>query len=356
MKNNYTADTIYALLDKKVTDNSIKVTKENFPGPRNQIEYAKIIIKSDDRVSSFSLIEDVLNDIGVSFKEDRVRGSTFKVYVIDDYYKIGKKEKAIRIFFKYADGKDFKNYYIWNSMLEQVFKSNRLLERTPRDRTEVQVIKKINKKIEELGNSMPVTLYIRNKRFKNVAGVVGGIGTRKADFVIIDYSGNEIGFLSYKKGSTAEDFQQYGGISDRSGKKISDHPEVVDFKEVLIDNWDTYKKDYNSTWREIESNNLKKQSVFGKDYIRRSGHDSVDFFVQGEPKFLSNNGSIYLTFSGKTVRKGDLSNLQGSYEPVLGARVGERSRRIKLKNRSVYGVRSGIWTRAYMTNRRNKQI
>lgn len=356
MEKNYTADTIYLLLCDKISDSKIKVVKDNFPGPKNSIEYARILVKCDDRVLTFELLNSVLKDLNISFKVQNIRGSTFNCLVIDDYYKIGKKEKNIRIFFKYADGKDFKNYYIWNSLLEQVFKKDISLKRTPRDRTEVTVLKKINKKIEELGDNMPVTIYIRNKKFLNVAGFVGGIGTRKSDFVIVNYDAEEIGFLSYKVGSTANDFQQYGGVSDLAGTKISNHPEVLDFKSVVIDNWTTYKNDYASVWRDIDSNNLKKQSVFGKNYIRKSGHDSVDFFVQGTPKFLFNSGILYLTFSAKMVRKGDLSKLQGDYEPVLGVRAGERSRKIKVKNKSIYGVRAGIWSRSYITNRRNKEI
>jgi hypothetical protein len=356
MSTNFTAETIYELLRKELTSGSIKVVKDNFPGVRNQIEYAKIVIKSDDRVGALELVDEFLKDNNINFQEKVIRGSTFKSVIIEDYYKVGRREKGIRIFFKYSNGKDLKNFYMWNGMLENVFKNNRSLERAPRDRNEVNVIAEVNKKIESLGNGMPVTLYIRNKRFVNVAGFVGGVGTKKADFVIVDYSGNEIGFLSYKKGNSSLDFQQYGGITDRSGKKISEHPEVEEFKKVIIDNWETYKKDYKTVWGEIDSNNLKKQAVFGKDYIRKSGHDSVDFLVQGTPRFRKNGDSIYLTFSTKMVRKGDLSNLQGNYDPVLGARSGERSRRIKIKSDSIYGVRGGVWTRAYMTRGKNKEI
>lgn len=353
---NYTADTIYRLLNDKVADGKIKLVKDQFPTLKNSVEYARIVIRADDRVSTFELVDDILNDLNIPFREDQIRGSTFKAIVIDNYYKIGKKEKGIRIFFKYANGRDFINTFIWNSLLQEVFKKHPGLKRTPRDRTEVDVLKIINERIQDLGNNMPVTLRIRNKYYFNVAGFVGGIGTRKADFVIVDYDGNEIGFLSYKKGDTATDFQQYGGITERSGTDLVNHSEVEDFKEVVVDNWDTYKKDYASVWREIQDNNLKKQSVFGKDFSRSSGHDSVDFFVQGRPNFTSNGKIISLQFTTKTVRKGNLTSLQGDYEPVLGARGGERSRRIKIKTRSIYGVRGGIWTRGYITKRRDKEI
>lgn len=353
---NYTADTIYRLLNDKIADGKIKLVKDQFPTLKNSVEYARIVVRADNRVSTFELVDEVLKDLNIPFREDRIRGSTFKAIIIDNYYKIGKKERGIRIFFKYANGRDFINTFIWNSLLQEVFKTHPNLKRTPRDRTEVDVLKTINQKIQELGKNLPITLRIRNKYYFNVAGFVGGVGTKKADFVIVDYSGEEIGFLSYKKGDTAFDFQQYGGISERAGSDIVEHAEVTDFKEVVIDNWDTYKKDHASVWRTIQDNNLKKQSVFGKNYSRSSGYDSVDFFVQGRPNFTSNGKIVSLRFTTKTVRKGNLTALQGDYEPVLGARKGENSRKIRIKTKYKDGVRGGVWTRGYITKRRDKEI
>jgi hypothetical protein len=356
---NYTADTIYRLLNEKISDGKITLVKDKFPTLKNSVEYARIVVKSDARKSTLELVDDVLKDLNIPFREGIIRGSSFKAIIIDNYYKIGKKEKGIRIFFKYNNGRDFiNNDKLWNNLLKEVFRNHPNLKRTPRDRTEVRVLMTINEQIQTLGKDLPVTLRIGRKSYDNVAGFVGGMGTRKADFVIVDYAGNEIGFLSYKAGNTATDFQQYGGITERAGTDIVNNSEVEGFKELVVDNWETYKTGYASIWREIQDNNLKKQSVFGKDFSpsRSAGHDNVDFLVQGTPNFTSNGKIIFLRFTSKTVRKGNLTPLQGDYEPVLGARGGERSRRITIKGRSIYGVRGGIWARGYITKRSHMEI
>lgn len=359
MKSNLTNDSIFNLLKDTIDDTSIDVTKSgHFPSASNTAQYATIIVKSDNRPDAFELVEDFLKDNKLSYKEKRLPGSTFNGFEVSDYYPVGKREKGIRILFKFASGREApKNYYMWNSLLTQVvFKKDRSLVRAPKDRNEIEVISKINERIEKLGGGQPVDLFIRTKRFSNVAGVVGGVGTKKCDIVIVNMNAEEIGFLSYKSGTTASDFQQYSGITERASKKINDNNETKKFKEVVVSNWDTYVKEgYSSMWSEINDNALKKQAIFGPDYARKSGYDSVDFVVQGTPKLKKAAGRVYLTF-GKTVKKRDLSQLQGAYEPVLGARKGERSRRIRIKSGSISGVRGGVFTRGYMDKRNSKQV
>ena len=365
MKDNRTSDTIFAILKTNANSQKVKIVRRgDFPAPKNSIQYATIVVKANDRPEAFELIVDILKDNNISYKEEKLSGSSFNGFEIKDYYKIGKRESAIRILFKYANGQDTaaKAGSIWNDLLLQVFRNNPSLERSPRDRSEVEVVKKINAAIQSLGSYKPVDLQIKSKRYSNVAGIIAGKGTKKADFVIVDNNGDEIGFLSYKAGTNALSFQQYGGITERASTNISNHKEVNDFKEVVIDNWDTYKSDYKTIWRSIEDNKLKKMAVFGQDYNRQSGYDSVDFVVQGVPKLkkvgatLDKRSIIKLNFSTKVIRKNNLTALQGNYEPTIGARKGERSRRIRLKNKSISGVRGGVFTRAYLTRGTNKEI
>lgn len=345
---------IFKELKDKLHGSSIKVTTDEskYPGVNNRYQYTFIVIKSYDRADTYELVINTLKDLNLNFKKGVYSGSQFWGIEIDNYNKIGKTEKGIRIQFKFPDGKDAKVYNIWNEQLERAFIQNRSLKRIPSDRNEVGVLKSINMKIHELSKGIPITLSIRNKKYKNVIGLVGGVGNKKADFVIVNKDAEEIGYISYKSGNTATSFQQYSGISERSGDKIANHPEVVKFNESIVNNWESLSP---SASREIQSNNLKKQAVFGKDYASRPGYDSVDFFVQGDPRLILRGDIIYLTFTTKMVKKGDLTKLQGNYEPVLGARKGERYRRIKTKNKSLNGIRGGIWTRAYMTNRMNNK-
>jgi hypothetical protein len=354
------AEQIYAELRKKIQSKTkIKIDKKGqFPGINNTIQYAVILVKSNDRADTYGIVLDTLKDMGVKCDEEKVPGSSFNAIVISDYNKFGKKEKGLRILFKFPDGSDSKDFNIWNDMLvKHVFVKNPNLKRQPSNRYEVNVIKNINNKIQDLGNGLPVSIRIKNKKYTNIAGMIGGVGTKKSDFVLVTYDGQEVSFISYKDGSTSMDFQQYGGISPRVGDSISNNLEVKKFNEDVVNNWESLSQDFNSVYRRISDRNLKKQSVFGKDYKKASGYDSVDFFVQGNPRITKRGNIIYITFSSKVVRKGDLSPLSRDYDPVLGARKGEKYRKIKSGNKTISGIRGGIWSYGYMRSRsKTKEI
>lgn len=317
-----------------------------------------LVVKSNDRSDALEIVTEALDDIGIKYSEGRLYNSSFPGLSITNFKKFGDREKELRIVFKFLDGSDTKNYDIWNELLDKhVFPKHPKLERRPSNNYEINILKLINSKIQENGKGLPINIKLKNKQYKNIAGFVSGMGTKKADFVAVDYDGNEVCFISYKSGSSSIDFQQYGGTTKRSGDTIANHPEVQKFNEDVINNWDSLSTDYNSLYRKISDRNLKKQAIFGKDYRRSSGYDSVDFFVQGDPKFSMRGDTLHITFSKKVVKKGDLSGLSRDYDPVLGARTGERYRRIKYKNKELRGVRGGIWTKGYMTSRpKNKEI
>lgn len=366
---NFTNETILKLLQKGLNSNKIKIERKgNFPSIKNKnVQHATIIVKSNDRPNAFELVEDFLNKNNINHKEKKLPGSSFNGIEItsDNYLPLTEKDFSIRILFKFANGQDTaaRTGTVWNDLLLKVFSENRSLARIPRERSEVEVIKKINAEIQKLGSGKPIDLQIKSKRYKNVAGIVGGFGTKKADLVIVDYDGKEVGFISYKLGSNATGFQQYGGITDRASTAISNHDDVLDFKDLVVDNWDTYKDDYKTLWRPITENKLKKMAVFGPDYDKKSGYDSVDFIAQGIPRLkkvgatTDKRSILKLNFSTKVVNKNNITALQGDYEPTLAARSGEQSRRIINRNgKSKSGIRGGIYTRSYVNRRKSKEI
>ncbi len=337
--------------------NKIKIdVKGDYAYKSNSKQTTLVIVKSIDRNDTLEIVTETLSELGVKYNEGVVSGSSFPGLTITDFKKFGKREKEIRILFKFPDGADSKSYNIWNEMLDKhTFRLNPELKRQPSNTYELNVLKLINTKIHESNGGKPVDIKLKNKKYKNIVGFVGGVGTKKSDFVAIDYDGNEVCFLSYKDGSSATDFQQYGGITNRSGDVVANHPEVKKFNEDIINNWESLSEDYHTLYRKINDRNLKKQSVFGKDYRKQSGYDSVDFFVQGDPRFSLRGGTLHITFSQKMVRKGDLSGLSREYDPVLGARKGEKYRKITYNGKTIRGIRGGIWTKGYMTSRRKSK-
>lgn len=368
---NLTNESILKKLQKSLNSNKIVVERSGkFPSSTNKNQqYATIIVKSNDRPDSLELVEDFLKRNQIKFVEKKLPGSSFNGIEIVSYLRLSDKDTAIRILFKFRNGKDFatKVGSIWNDLLIKSFSIDRSLARIPSERSEVEVIKRLNSEIQRLGEGKPVDIKIKSKLFKNVAGFVGGVGTKKADFVIVafDNSNNpkEIGFISYKLGTDAKSFQQYGGISDRAGNGISKHQEVESFKDLVIDNWDTYSTDYNTLWRPIEDRELKKMAVFGPDCKKSSGYDSVDFIAQGTPRIKKvgatrDKRSILKLDFNKVVNKNNITSLQSAYEPTLTARKGESSRRITNSTTRKYkeGLRGGIFTRDYANRNKSKEI
>jgi hypothetical protein len=364
----YAANRLYELIsnkfnNKKVNNNKVQVKYDEKRGR----DFKEIILECDSRQDIKELIQQYLIDIELKQSKDwiftKLSGSTFTGNIkITSIIPVG-KEKEIRLRFKFASGREQKDYNIWNSLLDQVFKKDSSLKRTSSYAEELRVIKKINLKIQELGGGQPVDLKFGNKTYKNIAGFVGGISGKKADFVIVNYDAEEKCYISHKKGDTAKDFQQYGGISRNvAGNTIYNHPEVKRFREDLVNGeWENKvldEKGKTRIFRKIKSNSLKKKSVFGKKYGSMHGHDNVNYFVQGDPSITKRANLIVVTFP-KMVVNGRLSGLRGEYTPVLGARKSsEEGRIIDIRDdenttvlKELRNVRGGFWTQGYMKGR-----
>ncbi len=362
----YSAGRLFLLIKKKF--NNKKINKNNVSikyNPRR--DFKEIIFECDSRQDSKELVQQYLIDLELKEKSDwvfsKLPSSTFTGNIIISSIIPEEKEREIRIRFKFASGREQKDYNIWNSLLDDTFKRKKEIKRTSSYAEELRVIKKVNQSIQELGGGEPVKLKFGNKVYNNIAGFVGGISGKKADFVIVDYDGEEKCFISHKKGETAKDFQQYGGISRNvAGNSIYNHPEVKRFREDLVNGeWKNKVLDERGKsriFRKIKSNSLKKKSVFGKKYGSRHGHDNVNYFVQGDPTITKKSDTIVITFP-KMVMNGKLSGLRGEYSPVLGARKSsEEGRVIDIRDdenttvlKELRNVRGGFWTQGYMKGR-----
>ena len=186
------------------------------------------------------------------------------------------------------------------------------------------------------GNS-EVDLVIGDKTVK-VAKFVSTPGTPKSDFHAVDASGNEVAWLSHKKGSKAKDFGQWGGMSDREMKIVyANMPEakeeILKFAKDVIDKYpDGAIPRATTLARKITNGKLRGIAIYGNGFGGERGQQNVDLILQGDPVFKGNK----LIATGSAHSNGQ--RLDGEFEPVLMAMYkGDRD------NFGVKGARFSIY-------------
>ena len=159
------------------------------------------------------------------------------------------ENEKVRILIKPKSGREWRQQSYWNQRLETL-DNWRQIKGYPDTQIEFSILSKINRKIEELGNMKSVTLRIKSHSYKDIIGFVAGSSGAKADFVGINSKGESKIFISHKDGRGAKDFQQYSGLSSRSGGSIYDHPEVKSFREDIAkkETSDFYRQAYRSAF------------------------------------------------------------------------------------------------------------
>jgi hypothetical protein len=342
-------------------------TKGNYAENDKNQKITWIIIRSKNRNEKLEFVTEFLDRKkfikDIDYKITPWNRSTFPYISI-----IPESKKEIRIVFKFFNKTEKANYKWWNEGLDNLFSSKTVRMRTPSDRNEIEVVSTINKKIQELGNNLPIKLKIQNKIFNDVVGLNGGDAGKKSDFVIIDRKGNSIGYISYKAGDSATSFQQYAGIQKTAKKDedaslfLSSDSEVKSFvskmesfynenKENKKENKKEHYFDNGPVYVHINDNRLKNKAVFGEKYGGKKSQDNVDFLCQGRPELSKTGEVVILKFNKKVVANGQITRLSGDYEPVLGIRKAEANRYL----RTIPGVRGGVWTKKYMESRKKSR-
>jgi len=186
------------------------------------------------------------------------------------------------------------------------------------------------------GNS-EVELVIGDKKV-NVAKFVSTPGTPKSDFHAVDASGNEVAWLSHKKGSKAKDFGQWGGMSDREMKAVYKNmpeakEEILKFAKDVIDKYpDGAIPRATTLARKISNGKLRGIAIYGNGFGGKRGPQNVDLVLQGDPVFKGNR----LVATGSAHSNGE--RLEDTFEPVLMAMYkGDRD------NFGVKGARFSIY-------------
>ena len=205
-------------------------------------------------------------------------------------------------------------------------------------RDEDAALGSINQMFAKLkGNKSEIPLVIGN-RTVNVAKFVTTRGTPKSDFHAVDASGNEVAWISHKKGSKAKDFGQWGGVSDRElavvYKRIPNIKEEIDsFVQAVRDISPDGQMIKGATFaRKLTDGRLRGIAIYGIGWGGDTGPQNVDLVLQGEPKFDGNK----LVATGSS--HANKERLEGEFEPVLMVRYSKDRNNFGIK-----GARFGVY-------------
>ena len=135
----------------------------------------------------------------------------------------------------------------------------------------------------------------------------------KSDFTIEDTNGKAVAHISHKAGSSAKDFQQYGGITD-----IPNNKEIQAFFDKVQEMHPDGMPRATTYYRKIDDADVILQSVYGVNYKQNTVNaQSCDEFHQGDMDF-SKKGTTYQINSAHKGIKGEIP--KDGYTAVLVAR------------------------------------
>lgn len=165
-----------------------------------------------------------------------------------------------------------------------------------------------------IDNGGPISVKVGGKVVKGIAWVNKTAGTPKSDFHLCDVNEKPVIHISHKKGSKPNDFQQWGGVTE---KEIANHPEVKKFAEKCLELYGDVIPSGESVYKVIKDKSLAMMSVFGVN-ANKSGTDEnkVDVLLQGDPGLKRVKEGVYeLTATGHVHYHGDIPD--GGFTPVL---------------------------------------
>ena len=221
-----------------------------------------------------------------------------------------------------------------------------------------------------LEDGKPITVAIGDIELEDIVSASSKhiTGDPKADIVLMDSKDNEVGFISHKKEGGATAFQQYSGLSKKSGIDIYNNGLVKDFikdiHEHLKNDFDTNIAQSGMSFKRKVSNNtegkkLVSKSVYGSNWAagsKKFDRNFVQCIGQGKPK-LKKNGNVYdLDFSDAMHTYNDISwAFKGEYRAYFAAtyRVG---RKIETEGIIVENLRGGIYPKGFITDRNATEL
>jgi hypothetical protein len=118
-----------------------------------------------------------------------------------------------------------------------------------------------------------------------VAGLEKTEGVPKSDFHFLDDKGQEVIWMSHKKGNKANDFQQYGGMPE-----LAPHPEMDEFVKAIKSKLKNPNQLPMKTafYRKVSNNSIKMKTLYGKQYKTGTpdSPQNIDVLFQGPINFV----------------------------------------------------------------------
>lgn len=182
------------------------------------------------------------------------------------------------------------------------------------DRELASLIKQIDETKADLA-SATIPIRIKNKIYQ-VFTAISTPGTPKSDFHLVDIDQKELIWISHKDGRTAKDFQQWGGISQRSEPDIFKHPETQKFINDLKQVYPNGLPPKTTLGRKIKDKRLKMMAVYGNQFGKALGRQNTSIMLQGPVKLVK-KGNVYELDSNHVHYNGD--DMSGDYEPIFMA-------------------------------------
>lgn len=203
--------------------------------------------------------------------------------------------------------------------------------------------KQIQNELEQ-NNLMELSIKIGAKYY-SVAGAASTPGTPKSDFHLLNLKSEEVVWISHKDGSSAKDFQQWGGMSDRSETTIARHPESKKFIEDVKTRFGGVMPRATTVSRKIVDTKLAGMAVYGNRFGLELGRQNVTILLQGPVKLVKKNDHYELT-SNHTSINGDA--MTEGYAPVFMA--------IYKGDRSNFGIKGARFAIQPAESRKSEKI
>jgi len=255
--------------------------------------------------------------------------------------------------FKGEDGKTYK--------LNQIAKSPEFggKGKGSGTRAEDAALSAFKKELQKVFDTETVPfIYLQiGNRTEKVASIESTPGTPKSDFHMMDETGKEVFWISHKKGSRANDFQQYGGMPELQKENSRDMMNfVADVNKELQNLGSPNKFPMKTAFaRPVKDKNIQLKTLYGKEFKsgKASSRQNIDVLYQGPMKLkkkgMKDNIPVYTIISNHTELHGTVP--RGDYEPWYYVRPEQAKKQF-----GIPGARFFIVSKLTATKNRNTKV